>query len=541
MRMKRSLITTLLWACIVILIGSVMILSLVPPVGRDDLVHHLAVPKLYLKHGGIYEIPFLSFSYYPMNLDLLYMIALYFGHDIAPKLIHFAFGLMTATVIFYDLRRRLDIGYALIAVILFLSVPIIIKISSNAYVDLGLVFFSTLSLLLLLKWREQQFKLKYLILSAILCGLALGTKYNALIIFFLLTMFVCLLCARSVNIFSVIKNGIIYILISLIVFSPWMIRNWHWKKNPIYPLYDSIFNPKPISETADTPKKSYGLLTFRSVVYDESGWEIATLPLRIFFQGEDGNAKYFDGRLNPLLLLLPIAAFIRREDNETIRKDKNILVLFSVLLFGFTFFSTVLRVRYLAPMIPPLVILSAFGLKNIIENFRNMVKTPILIIVAILLMMNFQYLIKQFEYVRPFEYLSGKISRDDYILRYRPEYKAMQYINSGLPGNATILFVFTGKRGYYCDRNYVLDSGEDQNRSSLGDIAEKSHQPEEILSYLKKTGITHILLRADLFSSWMDEQLSPKARNILKEFLRKYATNLFFENGYAVLGIEPNV
>lgn len=539
--MNRSLITTLLSACIVILIGSVIILSLVPPVGRDDLVHHLAVPKLYLKHGGIYEIPSLSFSYYPMNLDLLYMIALYFGHDIVPKLIHFAFGLMTAAVIFCYLRRRLDIGYALLAVILFLSVPIIIKISSNAYVDLGLVFFSTASLLLLLKWREQQFGFKYLILSAIFCGLALGIKYNALIIFFLLTMFVFLLCARSVNIFSVIKNGIIYILISLIVFSPWMIRNWHWKKNPIYPLYDGMFNPKPISETADTPKKSYGLLTFRSVVYDESGWEIATLPLRIFFQGEDGNAKYFDGRLNPLLLLLPIAAFIRRENNETIRKDKNILVLFSVLLFGFTFFSTVLRVRYLAPMIPPLVILSAFGLKNIIENFRNMVKIPILITVAILLMMNFQYLIKQFEYVRPFEYLSGKISRDDYILRYRPEYKAMQYINADLPDNATILFVFTGKRGYYCDRNYVLDSGEDQNRSSLGNIAEKSHQPEDILSYLKKTGITHILLRADLFSSWMDEQLSPKARNILKAFLSKYATDLFFENGYAVLGIEPNV
>ncbi|NJL59704.1 MAG: hypothetical protein HC887_08740 [Desulfobacteraceae bacterium] len=117
----------------------------------------------------------------------------------------------------------------------------------------------------------------------------------------------------------------------------------------------------------------------------------------------------------------------------------------------------------------------------------------------------------------------------------------MQYINANLPGNATILFVFTGKRGYYCDRNYLPDSGEDQNRSSLGDIAEKSHKPEDILLYLKKMGITHILLRADLFSSWMDEQLSPKARTILKDFLSKYATNLFFENGYAVLGIEPNV
>ena len=72
-------------------------------------------------------------------------------------------------------------------------------------------------------------------------------------------------------------------------------------------------------------------------------------------------------------------------------------------------------------------------------------------------------------------------------------------------------------------------------------IADHSDNVENILAQMRKMGITHILLRADLFSSWMDEQLSPKSRNILKEFLSKYAINLFFENGYAVLGIEPNV
>jgi hypothetical protein len=51
-----------------ILIVSILILSWVPPVGRDALTHHLAVPKLYLKHGGMIEIPFMSYSYYPMNL-----------------------------------------------------------------------------------------------------------------------------------------------------------------------------------------------------------------------------------------------------------------------------------------------------------------------------------------------------------------------------------------------------------------------------------------------------------------------------------------
>lgn len=528
-------------AVIVALIISVIILSLTPPVGRDDLVHHLAIPKLYLKHGGVYEIPSLIFSYYPMNLDMLYLIPLYFGNDIAPKFIHFSFALMTAWLIYNYLRRKINVLYAMLGVVFFLSVPIIIKLSISAYVDLGLVFFSTASLLLLLQWREQQFKLKFLILSAICCGLALGTKYNALIIFFLLTMFAVFLCARHLEMLNVIRNGIIYILVALVVFSPWMIRNWHWTQNPLYPFYNSLFNPKPVSDISKTvPPKHYGIFTFRSVVYDESIFEIATLPLRVFFQGEDGNAKYFDGRLNPMLLLLPIAAFIRsKNDDETIRKEKKILLSFSLLFFIFTMFLAVMRVRYLTPMVPPLVILSVFGAKNLIdqtENLRN--RKLIILIISILLIPNLHYMIKQFEYVRPYEYISGNISRDDYIVRYRPEHKAIGYINSELSPNALILFVFTGKRGYYCDRNYLLDSQEDENKSFLGLIADRSDKAEDILSELKKMGITHILTRADLFSGWIDEQLSPKSRNIFKEFLSKYAVKRFFENGFVVLEVE---
>jgi len=68
-------------ALILSVVVSIAILGSVPPVDRDSLTHHLYVPKLYLKHGGIYEIPEIVFSYFPMNLELLYTAALYFGSD----------------------------------------------------------------------------------------------------------------------------------------------------------------------------------------------------------------------------------------------------------------------------------------------------------------------------------------------------------------------------------------------------------------------------------------------------------------------------
>jgi hypothetical protein len=144
----------------------------------------------------MYEIPFMPFSYFPMNLHLLYMVPLYFGNDIIPKFIHFGFALLTAWLIFSYLQRRLSTAYGLLGVIFFLSVPIILKLSINVYVDLGLIFFSTASLLLLLRWIESGFQKRYLVISAVFCGLAMGTKYNGLITFGLLTLFVPFVYSR---------------------------------------------------------------------------------------------------------------------------------------------------------------------------------------------------------------------------------------------------------------------------------------------------------------------------------------------------------
>ncbi|MBA3013167.1 MAG: hypothetical protein FP812_23445 [Desulfobacula sp.] len=69
----------------------IAILCLVPPISRDALVHHLAIPKIYISQTRIIELPCMIYSYFPMNLEILFGIALYLGSDIAPKFIHFFF------------------------------------------------------------------------------------------------------------------------------------------------------------------------------------------------------------------------------------------------------------------------------------------------------------------------------------------------------------------------------------------------------------------------------------------------------------------
>ena len=511
-------------------------------------MHHLAIPKLYLNHGGIYEIPSMVFSYFPMNLNLLYMIPLYFNNDIVPKYIHFFFAILTSGAIFLYLRRRINTLYGLLGVTFFISIPIIIKLSITVYVDLGVIFFSTASLLLILKWIESGFKARFLILSGVLCGLAVGTKYNGLVTFFLLTLFVPFLYSRytqpeKAGVFRPVAHGIFFLFIVISIFSPWMMRNYHWKKNPIYPLYDRWFNPpqtisgKVISDNR-VKNPNRGFFTFRSLVYHETWWQIALIPVRIFFQGKDGDPQYFDGKLNPLLLFLPIFAFYRlREDPPIVSREKKIILSFAVLFFGFAFFSSVMRIRYISPIIPPLVILSVFGVKKmigIIDNpnkkyIRHVGITLIFFGMSFFFMLNADYIIDQFRYVTPFKYINGTVSREEYIERYRPEYAAMEYINKNLPSDACISFIFLGKRGYYCNRRYIL--GESQ----LGHIIQKSNNPQGISIRLKNLGITHLLINDYFFERWVNDNFNQEKKEVLKEFFIKHVKLLFSKSGYSLL------
>lgn len=547
----NSTIKGILIGTLAVLIVSVLILTWVPPISRDALVHHLAVPKLYLSYGSIYELPLLPFSYYPMNLDLLYLVPLYLGNDIIPKLIHFSFALLTAWLIFHYLRRRLNAIYGLLGVIFFLSIPIVVKLSITVYVDLGVIFFSTASLLLLLRWIESGFQLRFLILSAGLCGLAMGTKYSGLVAFFLLTVFVPFLYSRySQNkgggFIKPMGYGLLFFAVALLVFSPWMVRNYCWKGNPIYPLYNRWFNPKvptPKEISSGETKKNEGTGSFlyRSTIYNETWWQIALLPVRVFVEGKDGSGQYFDGKLNPFLLILPIFSFFRiKKDRDNVRYEKKIMLTFAGLFFAFAFFGSVLRIRYISPIIPPLIILSVFGTKFVFDEVRRSSLTVIrqlgvffaVMVVVLALGLNAGYIVEQFRYVDPLSYIGGELTRDEYISRYRPEFPVMKYVNKNLPSDARCLFIFLGKRGYYFDREYIPDTPYQTGK--IYEIVKESDKPHEILASLNKMGVTYLVIHIGLFQRWATDLYSNEKQVLLNNFFRNHVSLLYEKNGFGV-------
>ncbi len=520
------------------LISSIAILSCVPPVSKDALTHHLAVPKLYLNHGGIYEIPSLEFSYYPMNIDLLYMIPLYLGNDILAKYIHFIFALLTGWLIFDYLKRTINNLSALFGALLFLSIPIIVKLSVTVYVDLSLVFFSTASILFLLKWAEKDFQLKYLIISALSCGFALGTKYNGLIVLFLLTLFIPFIYSKyfqdsTRSQYRAIYYGAFFLFISLLLFSPWLIKNFIWTNNPLYPLFDNWFNPANVDSIY-----SIGPFAQRRMLYQESLWETLLIPLRIFFQGQDNNPRYFDGKLNPFLVILPFFAFYgRKNDPSELQREIKILFAFSILFLLFAFFMRDMRIRYITPIIAPLVILSVFGLDKIYrfekkeysETSKKIRIGLVSMLVCFMLFLNARYIVEQFRYIAPLSYISGRVGRDEYIEKYRPEHAVIQYANKNLSDNARILGIFIGNRGYYSDREVVFF-----NVKLFRKTIDSAVSAERLLYDIKNKGISHLIIGFDLFNEWANINFGKREKEILGNFLKNHLHLLFSKGGYGL-------
>ncbi|PIE56638.1 MAG: hypothetical protein CSA34_03225 [Desulfobulbus propionicus] len=553
-----SLIRGFLWTALGAQVLAIAVLAWVPPVSRDALTHHLFVPRLYLEQGGIHEIPAIAFSYYPMNLDLLYLLPLYLGNDILAKYIHFFFALLTCLLIYRHLHDRVGTNIALLGCVTFLSTPIITKLSVTVYVDLGLIFFTTASLLWLLTWIDNNFPLRRLVGAGLFCGLAMGTKYNGLVAFVLLTLMVPLLYLRCATTKPssgrALLFAMIFALAALTASSPWLIRNYLWTSNPIYPLHNTSIQKILGDQPAHMPNlekknrqqhssKSNVFLT-RKRLWNETWWQTLLLPLRFFFEGEDDNPRLFDGKLNPLLLLLPVLLLFLPPKDRKLAREQYILAAFAFFFFFYTFFQQVMRIRYISPILPALVILAMTAVHSLATRlqtsgsfaYRQQFSQLALIVPALLIFSyNTTYTYELYKKIDPLSYITGKTSRNDYIAAHRSEYPVVRFINNTLTPREKVLCLFLGNRGYYMGFTPVFD------RLRPGSILFKDLQSpltgEALRKNLETRGIFSVLLRGDLTQQGFAALPGPQ-KKAFHDFFEQYLEERFSNGAYTYYTIR---
>jgi len=70
------------------------------------------------------------------------------------------------------------------------------------------------------------------------------------------------------------------------------------------------------------------------------------------------------------------------------------------------------------------------------------------------------------------------------------------------------------------------------------EIVWRAASPREVLIKLKKRGITHLLIRYDLFNEWCNTNFKDKKKEILGEFLKAHSIRIYFKNGYGLFRLE---
>lgn len=523
----------------------VFIISTVPPVSRDAQTHHLALPKIWLSEGILSVVPEMEFSYYPQLIDLLYILPVAMDYDIAAKYIHFSFALGTALLIFLFIRRYLGSFWGLMGGAMFLTLPIILKLSVTVYVDLGLLFFFTASLFSILIWLEKPEKIRWLIIAGISSGLALSTKYNAMLAVTILTLifgyFYFKLHRKKKNIQThYLKYLSIFSILAIMIFSPWAIRNIKLTGNPVYPLYDSVFskfsdNNQSEYETLNLPKEEkIKPFTYRYLVYQESPLYTLALPIRVFYEGQDDNPQYFDGKLNPMLLFFALLLFVGLKSNWR----HQFLASFVVITLVYTMLATDMRIRYIITIVSPMIVLAVFGLHHFsqwlkLKTSSSIVKSVTTLLLIIYFAFNLSYAENLYQKIDPLPYLTGEISREEYLSNHLTYFPLNQLANNVVPENGKLLGIYTGFRRYYLDVPHTLES------KLLVHFAKKVPNADDLAKELSKYQITHILIRVDVFNNSLAEE-EPEVNAVIANFFKHNVTLLASKDRFSLYEINKS-
>jgi len=492
-----SLLLLLISAYVVI----VHINAFTPPLSRDALNYHLYLPKIYLKQNSIITIPNNIYSFFPAYWEVFYTLLLTISNDITAKLFHALFLILTISLIIKILKllkpslRKVD---AYCAVLIFISAPSITKTAGWAYLDITFTFYCLLSLYLILKFYRQNQKSSYY-LAAISAGFALGLKYLG----WLWILCLGLLFLEEEKTGKMLFLYFKFVLIAALISCPFYLRNFFVTGgNPFYPFFSSLFSNKYIS-----PEK-YHLLTlyFKSYGRGINFRNLLFLPYRILFCSEFAQPQNFDGKIGFLFLLGLIPVFKNIKFKFSPRS-----IAYIAIIYILCWFILSQQLRFLIPALALVAII--YGLY--IGELRRTYFHYLIFISALVYLF---YPIQDSCKFKPYKFILGKESRDEFLRKNLRIYPMIEFINKNLPLNSKVMLLDIGAIAYYVDKEVYQESIFEDYTFKLN-LSISAHTTA---SFLKNNRVDFILMDEEFLRTYVLPVLKTQELKNLKRFYSEY-------------------
>ena len=484
---------------VLLILGFTLLTALAPPLKFDALVYHLALPRHYLLAGRMVYVPQIMFWGMPQTAEMLYTWAMSLGGEPAAVVLGWLVGLVALLGLLGLTIDRLGVGPAWASLAALICGFTLSTGLAWGYNDWWVLLFGLGFLISLSLWLEGH-STGLLALAGLFAGIALSTKYTAGIL---------LICGGVVILwnwkslgpgFRPLKSLFQFGLPAVLVFVPWLLKNWLATGNPFYPI---VFPAGAMS--------SLRLALYQGGEVWGNWLDFVLLPVRSTLMGIEGGPGY-NASIGPLLVSLGLAAVLSW---PALDERQRLLVRISTLvtLTGFLvwmvagrFSSYLLQPRLYLSFFSALAVLAGAGYAGFSRFNLSGVRLGRVAGFLVLLVLGLNTFETGLQAIKQgaAKAVLGLSTPDQYLADNLGWFgPAMQSLDK-LPAGSRVLMLWEARSLYclpVCEPDEVIDRWL---RDLYEGRASTPASPEEILQSWKETGYTHLLfhkLGADFIRS----------------------------------------
>jgi len=306
-----------------------------------------------------------------------------FGNNAAEfgmKMLSPLLGSLTLIFIYLINKKLFDEKTAFYSLLFTTFVPMFVDYNVFSYIDGVVTFFIVLGIYFTLNGKY--------IKSSIAGGLAALTKYNGI---FVLPLLIYITCKGTKNRKELAKKLAVFLIVPMLIASPWFIRNYNDFGNPVWPFMNFIFNGKDTSafESSELQKFRLGnVFSINSITF--TYLSIFGVPNGnyndiFFFKVPYIKALFVIWLFGTLVFLLPFAKGFAIKD----KTKKRILIIWivSYLAVLILYIGNVgwTAGRFFMPALPALGMIYGNGFSRIRFKSKNLMVSAHIILLLIIL------------------------------------------------------------------------------------------------------------------------------------------------------------
>jgi tetratricopeptide (TPR) repeat protein len=429
-----------------------------------------------------------------------YMLLLGLKSDIAAKLLNWMNGVLCAGAVFAIARVLLPRPGALLAMAVFLSQPTLRFLQQVTMVELGLTWFAALAVMSFVKsqgwvpnpvssleevWPEQKGRgFAWLFLAAWFLGFANGTKYHGIFMaIFILGWWITVsrLTSGAVRPTRARASARLLSAVAWVTVwtSPWLIKNWLFTGDPVFPMLQSLF---PAVHWTESMQDSLLKVIAGHGSAHEHWLNWVYLPLNVSTE----TSTFGTFTLNPFFLLF-LSLIVLLRHVPVIHKF--FVVGAGVYLICWAFSSQ--QVRFLLPVLPQISITVAYVIGYLCARPGLVRAGVVLATVWILLLSTIGQTQNRFSDSALLPYTTGHTDRHEFLRTHVTYYTVAQRANREVAPRNRLMLLGSGQHYYYScrrARNGVFD------RPELGDLAARAASAVDLAQQLRRRRISHFVV-----------------------------------------------